>query len=64
MRALLFLVALLVVMPALARKERCPDGQQRIFTGACVAKCGKKTVPVLGGGCTDAPKLVKAEAMD
>ena len=63
-KILAVLAALLVLSPVLARKERCPDGQQRIFTGECVAKCKRKTVPVLGGGCTEAPKLVKAEPMD
>ena len=43
---------------------RCPKGEQRIFTDSCVAKCKKGAVPVLGGGCTAAPRLLKAEAMD
>ena len=63
-KAVLVLAAFLAVSPALARKERCPDGQQRIFTGECVAKCKRKAVPVLGGGCTEAPRLVQAEAME
>ena len=63
-KAVVVLAALLVVSPALAKKERCPEGQQRIFTGECVAKCKKKTVPVLGGGCTETPKLIKAEPVD
>jgi len=57
------LVALAVSSGATAR-DRCPEGEHKIFTGDCVAKCKKGTVPVMGGGCTTAPRLVKAEPMD
>jgi len=58
------LAVLLAVTSHPVGRERCPKGEQRIFTDACVAKCKKGTVPVLGGGCTAAPRLLKAEAMD
>jgi len=62
MRLFAFLLAgLLAALPAAAKRDRCPDGQQRIFTGDCVWKCDKGQVPVLGGGCTAAPRLTKPE---
>jgi len=62
MRLFAFLLAgLLATLPAAAKRDRCPDGQQRIFTGDCVSKCDKGQVPVLGGGCTAAPRLTKPE---
>ncbi len=62
MRPFAFLLAgLLATLPAAAKRDRCPDGQQRIFTGDCVSKCDKGQVPVLGGGCTVAPRLTKPE---
>jgi hypothetical protein len=57
----LLVVALLAVSPAPGKRDRCPEGQERIFTGECVSKCEKGTVSVIGGGCTAAPRLVKAE---